>query len=160
MFVKKRAEACRDIIEEMIKVEAPKREIYVKLNIQPATLERYLKELNIIYAGQQNKKGQKKGPNDYRPASYYIEHNLPVPGNFLLKKLVRDGVKPYACERCGITEWLGSPEYLVLELNHKDSNHYNNALDNLEILCPNCHAIYTRQNNKNRKKNKQAAVME
>jgi hypothetical protein len=30
---------------------------------------------------------------------------------------------------------------LPLELHHKDGNHYNNELSNLEILCPNCHAV-------------------
>lgn len=150
MFVKKRAEECRSVIEEMIQLECPKREIYSKLNIQPATLERYLKELGITYAGQQSKKGRKNS-NAYKPASYYIENNIPVPGAFLLKRLVKDGIKEYRCECCGISEWLGSPELLVLELNHKDSNHYNNNWENLELLCPNCHAIHTRKNNKNRK---------
>lgn len=27
----------------------------------------------------------------------------------------------------------------VLEIHHKDMNHFNNALENLEILCANCH---------------------
>lgn len=31
--------------------------------------------------------------------------------------------------------------YLPLELHHKDCNHFNNTLDNLQILCPNCHSI-------------------
>lgn len=30
-----------------------------------------------------------------------------------------------------------------MELHHKDGNHHNNNLNNLEILCPNCHAQET-----------------
>jgi hypothetical protein len=43
------------------------------------------------------------------------------------------------CNRCGISEWLG--QKITLELEHKDGNHFNNDRQNLEILCPNCHAL-------------------
>ena len=41
---------------------------------------------------------------------------------------------------------MGKP--LVLELHHIDNNHNNNELSNLEVLCPNCHAMKTRENKK------------
>lgn len=43
------------------------------------------------------------------------------------------------CNRCGIGDWLGEP--LVLELEHKDGDHFNNDRLNLEMLCPNCHSL-------------------
>ena len=43
-----------------------------------------------------------------------------------------------ACNKCGITNWLGN--YLPLELEHKDGNNQNNDRNNLEVLCPNCHS--------------------
>lgn len=43
------------------------------------------------------------------------------------------------CNKCGIGEWLGVP--IVLEIDHKDGISDNNARDNLEGLCPNCHSI-------------------
>ena len=151
MCAEERASKYRPLIEKLIEEERPKREIAQQLNIQQATLDSYLKILGIQYKGQQNKKGQQKGPNKYRPALYYIENNIPISGYELLRRLIKDGLKDRKCERCGITEWLGLVDNLVLELNHKDSNHYNNVLDNLEVLCPNCHALHTRVNNKNRK---------
>jgi hypothetical protein len=45
----------------------------------------------------------------------------------------------YCCNRCGIAEWQGVK--LSLELEHKDGNSHNNARENLEGLCPNCHSI-------------------
>lgn len=45
----------------------------------------------------------------------------------------------HKCKNCGINEWLGNP--ITLELEHKDGNHENNARENLEGLCPNCHSI-------------------
>ncbi len=38
------------------------------------------------------------------------------------------------CERCGY----GKAE--ILQVHHKDRNRLNNELDNLELVCPNCHA--------------------
>lgn len=56
----------------------------------------------------------------------------------LLKRLEDAHLKEHRCERCGITEWQGG--YISLHLHHKDGNHSNNQLENLEVLCPNCHS--------------------
>ena len=42
------------------------------------------------------------------------------------------------CWQCQITEWNNQP--IVFELEHNDGNSENNELDNLSILCPNCHS--------------------
>jgi len=44
---------------------------------------------------------------------------------------------PARCNRCDFAAY---PE--ILEVHHKDHNHHNNTVDNLEILCPNCHEIH------------------
>jgi len=44
----------------------------------------------------------------------------------------------YRCNRCGMKEWLGQP--IMLEYEHKDGNASNNARNNVECLCPNCHS--------------------
>lgn len=56
----------------------------------------------------------------------------------LLKRLVSSGYKEYKCEICGISEWNNKP--ISLQLHHIDGNHTNHRLDNLQILCPNCHS--------------------
>jgi hypothetical protein len=40
------------------------------------------------------------------------------------------------CERCNYSEF---PQ--ILGVHHKDRNHHNNHMSNLEILCPNCHSL-------------------
>jgi hypothetical protein len=44
--------------------------------------------------------------------------------------------KDKLCERCGFNTYES-----ILQVHHKDHNRLNNELNNLEILCPNCHAI-------------------
>ena len=53
-------------------------------------------------------------------------------------RLFKEGLKPRACEKCKLTEWLGTP--ISLELHHKDGIKTNHKWKNLEILCPNCQA--------------------
>ena len=64
--------------------------------------------------------------------------------------LVLAGIKKDCCEKCGITEWQGKP--ISLQLHHKDGNPNNNCLENLEILCPNCHTQTDNYGSKNASK--------
>lgn len=56
----------------------------------------------------------------------------------------------FCCNRCKLNEWLG--EKLSLELDHKDGERSNNARENLECLCPNCHSLTPTWRGKHRKK--------
>lgn len=60
-------------------------------------------------------------------------------GYDLKNKLIKKGLKEAKCENCGITHWLGNPT--PLELHHIDGNTKNNDLENIKILCPNCHTL-------------------
>ena len=67
----------------------------------------------------------------------------------LMRRLIDLGILPEACCRCGITEYKGTPA--PLELEHIDGDHFNNSLDNLTILCINCHSqteTYVGKNNR------------
>jgi len=60
------------------------------------------------------------------------------PGKFLRKKMKEAGV-PYRCNRCPVTDrWNGSN--IRLEVNHINGNNIDDRLENLELLCPNCHS--------------------
>ena len=58
--------------------------------------------------------------------------------NKIRQRLFEEGIKEEKCEICGLTEWLGNK--IPLELDHIDGNRYNHSIENLRIICPNCHA--------------------
>lgn len=47
-------------------------------------------------------------------------------------------IRGYQCERCKLSNWFEEP--ITLELHHIDGDNLNNELQNLQILCPNCHS--------------------
>jgi len=68
----------------------------------------------------------------------------------LKDRLLREGLKARRCVRCCNTSWLGEP--IPLEIHHRDGDRTNNLLHNIELLCPNCHALTGNYRGKRKKK--------
>lgn len=56
----------------------------------------------------------------------------------------------YQCLICGISEWCN--QKLVLELDHINGNNCDNRLENLRLLCPNCHSQTSNFRGRNKQK--------
>jgi transposase len=63
--------------------------------------------------------------------TYRSRHNVK-------NRLLAAGVKESRCEVCGIAEWQGEP--LSMALHHVNGDGRDNRLENLQLLCPNCHS--------------------
>ena len=74
-----------------------------------------------------------------RPMEDYFSNKAPMQSDKLKIRLIKEGYLEPKCYSCGREEW--EDEEIPLQLNHKDGEKNNNSLRNLELLCPNCHAM-------------------
>ena len=93
-----------------------------------------------IYKPNQSGKGIKKGGNHNKiDLNEILEGKHPQYQTYKLKhKLYKAGIKENKCEICGLEEWNG--QKIECELDHIDGNSKNHLLENLRIICPNCHS--------------------
>jgi DNA-binding CsgD family transcriptional regulator len=84
----------------------------------------------------------KRGDIVPRPARMPIEELLQSgvrrSRNHVKLRLLNAGLIANHCARCGIDEWRGRP--LALALHHVNGHRDDNCIENLELLCPNCHS--------------------
>lgn len=144
-------------LKEACRTSLSKREVLIKLNVAPAggnyyTLTKAIKTFEVDvshFTGQLWSKGKVIGPR--RDLKEYLKKDTTsITSHSLRLRLIREGIFTHVCSKCKGTEWLSKP--IPLELEHKDGDHSNNELSNLELLCPNCHAQTPTYRGKNKKK--------
>lgn len=114
-----------------------------------ATLKRRLKKYNIDtshFTGQAHAKG-KSLPHKVRPIEEYLTNQAPIGSYRLKRRLISEGILKPVCSGCNLSAWLD--QSIPLELDHIDGCPENNTLDNLRLLCPNCHALTDTYRGKN-----------
>lgn len=114
------------------------------------TLKKYINIFNISLEHFTYSKTALK--TDYK--SYYKSENIfvvnsPVSNSTIKKRILKENLITYKC-KCGNNgKWQG--EEITLQLEHKNGDNTDNRLENLEFLCPNCHAITKTWCGKNKK---------
>lgn len=68
----------------------------------------------------------------------------------LKERLLKEGKLIYNCAICNINDWLNKK--LSLQLDHINGDRYDNRLENLRLLCPNCHSQSDTYAGKNKRK--------
>jgi len=104
------------------------------LEMTTVTLWRRAKKLNLAWKDKKRHGGGKK-----IDLQEILDGKHPAYQTFKLKnRLVETGIKKHICEECGISEWNGKP--LSMQLDHIDGDPHNHKLENLKMICPNCHS--------------------
>lgn len=131
------------------------RAVLVALHIVPAggsyqTLHKAIREYGLDtshFTGKAHLKGKRhdwtKRPLDVILVEGKIENTVR-----LKNRLLSSGLKTRRCEDCDNTLWLDQP--IPIELHHIDGNRKNNKIENLSLLCPNCHALTENYRGKNK----------
>lgn len=124
----------------------------IALGFSPATFKRYAKEFGLYKTNQGGKGLKKTYPTRRISTSDYLKKGTFINSSKLKNRILSEGHKKNACEECeSLPFWKGKP--LVLHLDHIDGDSTNNELDNLRMLCPNCHSqtsTYCRGQGKNK----------
>ncbi len=95
------------------------------------------------------------GKKFYRRPVYSIEEILVKDSNFqshkLKWRLINAGLKSAKCEECGWGK-MSKDGRVPIELDHINGDSKDNMIDNLRILCPNCHSLKTTHRGRNKKR--------
>ena len=73
-----------------------------------------------------------------RDISDYLSNKVPMQSDKLKIRLINEGYLDPNCDICRRSLWVG--EDIPLQLDHVNGNNDDNSLENLRLLCPNCHA--------------------
>lgn len=119
-----------------------------ELGIHFNTLKRLAIEYDC-YKPNPSLKGVSKPISPRVPTDEIIHGKHPHFQTFKLKnRLLKEGLIENVCSVCGINSWNNKP--LNMELDHVDGNRTNHKIENLRMLCPNCHAQTETYRSKNR----------
>lgn len=141
---------------EAVKTSLSIAEVCRKLDIKAvggnyATIHNKIDKLNLDishFTGKAWNQGLRyRVINPAKPLEEILKENSPYQSSKLNIRLIKEGLKEPKCECCGNTKWLGQP--IKLELHHVNGNHNDNRLENLQMLCPNCHAYTDNYRGKN-----------
>ena len=123
-------------------------EVLRKLNLKVAgsnydTVKRKIKKLNLDISHMTGKIWNKGKNFKFKPRielkDALVVNSPYISSNKLKYRLLKEGLKQHICENCHKSMWCKNK--IPLELHHINGDKHDNRIENLQLLCPNCHAI-------------------
>lgn len=113
-------------------------------------IRKYVKDYNLSishFMGHKSNVGNRLGCGKVKPLGEILVKESYYKNSSLKKRLIEAGLKEDKCEVCGITEWQGKS--ITIEVHHINGDNTDNRLENLQLLCPNCHSQTDNYRNSN-----------
>jgi hypothetical protein len=119
----------------------------IKLGLKPQgsnykTLHKYISKYNIDtshWLGKAHLKGQERIKLRRPLEELLVKNDSSTTNTSSLKnKLITAGLLQYECKICKLSTWLNNT--ISLHLDHINGDSSDNRIENIRLLCPNCHS--------------------
>lgn len=152
-------------LKDAVKNSLSFRQVLLKLGLREAggnysQINKYVKELNLNtrhFRGMAWNKGLRGIGKPIIPLEKILVKGSYFQSFKLKNRLFTAKLKTERCESCGWAERTFDG-YLPLELDHINGDRHDNRLENLRVLCPNCHSLTPNHRGRGGRKYKNARV--
>lgn len=149
----------KEQLAHAVKESRSYRQVLQKIGLRPAggnyaQVKKYTKEYGLDishFKGRGWNKGLKGIGKPRIPLKDILVKNSSYQSYKLKKRLFKKKLKSPECEECGWAKKAKSGR-IPLELDHINGDAQDNRIENLRILCPNCHSLKPTHRGRNRKK--------
>ncbi len=146
-------------LREAVKTSSSYRQVIAKLGLVEAggnyeQVKKYIKEFAFPtehFTGMGWRKNKIFGPQPHIPLAEILVKDSTFQSFKLKKRLFELGMKKRECEKCKWSQ-LSLDGRIPLELDHINGDRHDNRLENLRVLCPNCHSLEPTHRGLNRRK--------
>lgn len=130
------------IVKESVSFSEVKRKIGYKSTSHhiPPIIKRKIEELNLdtTHFMLNSRKHKRSTRRRYDMKEILVENSEYENNSILKRRLIKDGYMKNVCAVCGLKSWNNGQ--ISLQLHHMNGINTDNRIENLQLLCPNCHS--------------------